>query len=1721
MQNEYMSQAKMFSGIVLALILLALGGYSQDKDSERNYQMGIPYAISDIESINTTNGNLIFNFDFGNARGRGTALNGIALKYNSKLYESHVMETLDSSGQMASQLFLRDSEEGGWQFDEPYRIRVISRQDGLDPPIQYADDCGKPNYKAVYVWKLMMYFPDGSQHEFRPTGYSDKHTSFYGQLQTGDGYFNVATNGQVTDLNYSCTGGLSCPTICSTQVVTYQDQNPKMTYYSADETHLRLEIPNGQNNRYPNKWTLFMPDGSKVVSDADAQNNPLPQKIYDRNGNYVQQGVVTLPDGTQAGGWVDQVGRYVARKSNLAALEDYIYKQGYNGEILKWTVKWKDISVIRPYTTSGATDGRIRGGSSEQLFCALLRVVDKIYLPEQLGGLQYSFNYNAHSPAVECNVNNPNYSSGWGELMSVTLPSGARAEYDYAALIASGTETLLPLLGKVREKRLIYDTVYDGSASPITEKWTYSISQSGITTITAPDGGVTTQYYYTVAYDNEFSGRVYNEVRPDGTIVERIWQNNQPNGFLFGSMRRLNTYVKTEFTTIADAAGNPTLTAIKDFNYDKNGNVTKIVEYDWVSYSTIQHASSGPPVVTGIPIGITPVRITENAYYNQTEDATNTTTNNPNSYWNTTAPLIRNALASTKVTKANGEVVAYSEFGYDNPATTGNLTESKSWDSSKGSLSYPLTLSNAVITTAQYDQYGNPTLQTDAKGNQTQITYGAVGGFTGLYPTQTVSAYNTAIQQTVQSEYDFYTGLAKKVTALGNNANENIVTETEYDALGRPRKVKAAVGTPQEVWTQTEYSDQLRRIITRADLFGLGDGRKVTIQHFDQLGRIRLARELEDSTTQDATNETHGVKIQTRYAFDNPSNPSQSNGEYTLTSNPFRAAYSYQAANEPTMGWQVEYEDKSGNLSTTKTFSGTTLPAPWGTNANLTGLSQAEEDTNATILTDEAGKKRRTVKDGLGQLIRVDEPDGNNNLGSINSPIQPTNYSYDARGNLTQILQGGQTRSFVYDSLNRLKQATNPESGTFQYAYDANGNLLTKTDARNISTTYTYDALNRVTFRNYSDATPDISYFYDDTQVPFSRGKLTKVSSSISETRYTAFDAEDRLLGSQQITDGQTYSFGYTYNLNGDLLTQTYPSNKVVKYDYSNDGDLAQVSNNQTQKVYANSFTYTAHGQVEKLRLGNGKWETTAFNSRLQATQIGLGHSATDTGLWKTNYEYGEWESGTLNQQKNNGSLARQTFIVPTIGAATGFTAVQTYNYDSLDRLKSAAETISGNQSWKQTFLYDRFGNKNFDTANTTTLGSCASAVCNPTANQADNRLNGYGYDNAGNITANGEGRTFTYDGENRQLTAVGSSLSMSYAYDGNGERVKSFNAVTNQTTIFVYDADGDLAAEYTINVPAPQNPTISYLTEDALGSVRVTTNSFGEVKARRDFFPFGEEIYAGIGNRTTNQKYSSNADDTRKKFATYQRDVETGLDFAQSRYYSPMQGRFTSPDEFKGGPDELFDFEEDASTNPTFYADLENPQSLNKYQYTYNNPYKYTDPNGHCPFCLPIVAGAIAFILSNPTPTGKREKQTTAEAIGDIAGILPIPGSKFIGGAIARAVIRGTTKTAVKQTTKQVVKQTVKQTTKQSVKQTTKQTTKKTASSKVKNSTTQKTKLKKERSAQGAQNQRESIQKSQEFLRKRGQGEKIRSIEKSKQNEKTELKNIKNLKDAEEKFKP
>ena len=139
---------------------------------------------------------------------------------------------------------------------------------------------------------------------------------------------------------------------------------------------------------------------------------------------------------------------------------------------------------------------------------------------------------------------------------------------------------------------------------------------------------------------------------------------------------------------------------------------------------------------------------------------------------------------------------------------------------------------------------------------------------------------------------------------------------------------------------------------------------------------------------------------------------------------------------------------------------------------------------------------------------------------------------------------------------------------------------------------------------------------------------------------------------------------------------------------------------------------------------------------------------------------------------------------------------IQAYTYDELNRLATAEETKNSSQEWKQTFVYDRYGNRNFATTSgaTTTLPSGFDPdIYNPTVNTANNRFSsgqGYSYDASGNTTLDAENRKFTYDAENKQVkveTVDGSGNPTAtigeYFYDGDGKRTKKFVPGTEITS--------------------------------------------------------------------------------------------------------------------------------------------------------------------------------------------------------------------------------------------------------------------------------------------------------------------------------------------------
>jgi RHS repeat-associated protein len=587
---------------------------------------------------------------------------------------------------------------------------------------------------------------------------------------------------------------------------------------------------------------------------------------------------------------------------------------------------------------------------------------------------------------------------------------------------------------------------------------------------------------------------------------------------------------------------------------------------------------------------------------------------------------------------------------------------------------------------------------------------------------------------------------------------------------------------------------------------------------------------------------------------------------------------------------------------------------------------------NTVTAIDQAGHDRQSKTDALGRVTEITEDPGTNGLNQI------TSYTYDAMDHLLNVSQGVQTRTYAYDSLSRLISSTNPENGTITFEYDDNSNLLKRTDERKISPTsqinvavsYTYDEVNRVKTRSYNDGTPAVAYFYDDDALPsgaptFTRGYATGRLVAVtygggSAGSYYGYDRLGRVTQSVQRTDGTNYVMSYQYNLAGSLIAESYPSGRVVRTTLDSVGRLSQVTGeiNGVTKTYASSFGYSSQGALAKLKLGNGLWEHTTYDpKRLQVTEIGLGISASDSSQLKLTYNY----KATPTATTNNGNVLSQTISAP------GINLTQNFTYDELNRLSTSYEKQGTSVVWRQNYTYDRYGNRRLDEAGTT----AALVGSNPQISTATNRIIGDGYDAVGNLTTE-PGHAYQYDAESR-LVSFGAVTTSTYSYDGAGQRVKKVVGTGSLavTTTFVYDAGGKLIAEYGTNTAGSATGT-SYVTMDRLSSTRLLTvgviaKGGQAAKARYDYLPFGEEINASYGNRSQSAGYTPN-EAIRQKYTGYERDIETGLDFAQARYYCNTQGRFISADSVAG-----------TATSP---------QTLNRYAYTGNNPLNNVDPSGH-----------------------------------------------------------------------------------------------------------------------------------------------------------------------------
>jgi RHS repeat-associated protein len=381
----------------------------------------------------------------------------------------------------------------------------------------------------------------------------------------------------------------------------------------------------------------------------------------------------------------------------------------------------------------------------------------------------------------------------------------------------------------------------------------------------------------------------------------------------------------------------------------------------------------------------------------------------------------------------------------------------------------------------------------------------------------------------------------------------------------------------------------------------------------------------------------------------------------------------------------------------------------------------------------------------------------------------------------------------------------------------------------------------------------------------------------------------------------------------------------VVQQNYDPIGRLcaiAQTSSGCSSNTnpYATGYAYNTAFELTGLNYGNGVAASFGYSpDRLQMTSLSY-VKGTNT-LYSLNYSYGTAGS-------NNGQIQSITDNVDN-----GRTV--TFSYDSLARLMNAVTTGStGYAKWGLQWTYDVYGNRL-----TQSISSGCTGITCPTnsvgVSTATNRITsgGYGYDANGNMTNDGQ-NTLTYDGENHLLTSIGILGSGTYTYDGNGLRVKKcVPNCANPTTTTLYAFSGSkVVAEYVyVSGTPPTSPTREYIYsgsaliakiegtatqyyhQDSL-STRLITDSTGTKIGEQGHFPYGETWYPA-------------SPVTKWEFTTYERDAESGNDYAMARYHVNRLGRFSSPDLLPGSTGD--------------------PQSLNKFTYVRNDPANGVDPSG------------------------------------------------------------------------------------------------------------------------------------------------------------------------------
>jgi RHS repeat-associated protein len=547
------------------------------------------------------------------------------------------------------------------------------------------------------------------------------------------------------------------------------------------------------------------------------------------------------------------------------------------------------------------------------------------------------------------------------------------------------------------------------------------------------------------------------------------------------------------------------------------------------------------------------------------------------------------------------------------------------------------------------------------------------------------------------------------------------------------------------------------------------------------------------------------------------------------------------------------------------------------------------------------------------------------------SKLQSLSYTYDANGNIVtrtdnSDLAQGQRAAYTYDNLSRVLSASTTLSNAAPYTqtftYDVLGNLTSGPDG-----VYSYQGNTGSSYAN-----PDAV-----TQIVLTTGGSSPT---------IAFD-NSILAGNGTPASSLTFSYTTNSNTNGLIIVSVQESPPTGSCSTDKITGVTDNGTSLTDAGYYVGNTSPVNGALKTYYGFAPAMGTHNIVVSAGASCILYATAATYTGVKQSGFPDA---SGTGNPLSDSGAVtlfqattttANNNAWAVLIGApSTGGTATagpnttirqqQSGNLYYADSNGPISPAGSAGLSWTKSSA-DWLANYFSITPVTSYPGTTATTSIS--------------YDNNGNVTAVGSS-TYSYDFDNHMTQSIVNGITTNYAYDAFGNRISQasggastfypnkFYSITSTTgatttatsTEYVFSGNTLLATidQLMIGGTATGTPVTRYVHPDDLGSTNVTSDTSGNLAQWFDYAPYGSVIASeNTGTTSVARGYIGQFSDA------------SGLSYLNARYYNPAQGQFISEDPvFLGAPSQ---------------QNLQDPQSLDAYSYSEDNPIVKSDPSGRC----------------------------------------------------------------------------------------------------------------------------------------------------------------------------